>query len=263
MSDFLEIKDLNISFHKWGTIVPAVNGVNFTMDRNEILCIVGESGSGKSVTAKSLLRLLPSESTHYNSGEILFENKDLLKTSKRGLRNIGRKNISMIFQDPLSSLNPVYKIKRQMIALIRLHDKSIRYKDAYAKAERLLESVEITNTKKVLENYPFELSGGMRQRVMIAMAISSNPSLLIADEPTTALDVTIQSQILKLLTQIQKENGLSIMFITHDLSIVYEIADRIIVFQEGLIVEQGTRDEIFYHPKHDYTKKLLNSMLRI
>ena len=262
MPSLLQVEDLHVSFEKSGAVTQAVRGVDFAVERNETLCIVGESGSGKSVTAKSILRLLPADVTRYQ-GRIRFEGEDLLALRSAELRRIAGSRITMIFQDPLTSLNPVYRIGQQMISLIRLHDRSMDREAAYAKAKGLLESVEINRVESVLENYPFELSGGMRQRVMIAMAISTDPSLLLADEPTTALDVTVQAQILKLLAQIQRDNHLSIVFITHDLAVAHEIADRIAVFHDGRIVEQGAADRIFYEPQQAYTKKLLNSVLRV
>lgn len=259
----LSVSDLRVSFTQHGrTVTEAVRGVSFELGSDETLCVVGESGSGKSVTAKSLLRLLPPESTRY-AGQMRYEGRDLLQMSDRELRGYAGGRIGMIFQDPLSSLNPVYTIRQQMTDVIRLHDPSVTETQARTTARQLLEDVEIRQAEAVLGNYPYELSGGMRQRVMIAMALSAKPALLVADEPTTALDVTVQAQILQLLQKIQAEHGLSIMFITHDLAIAHELADRIVVFNHGQIVEQGTVDDIFFAPQHAYTKTLLNSMLRI
>jgi len=273
MSELISIKNLKVSFIRSGALLNAVNGVSFDIHKGEILCIAGESGSGKSVTAKAILQLNPPDVTIYDEGKILYypngndgpsENGvDLLAMNRRQLSRIAGSKISMIFQDPLTSLNPVYKVGQQMTAMLKLHNPGMSSEAAKKRAAELLESVEIRQSERVLNNYPFELSGGMRQRVMIAMAISGDPDLLIADEPTTALDVTIQAQILKLLLDIHERSGLSIIFITHDLSVVYQIADRVIVFNKGCIVEQGSKDEIFYHPQMDYTKKLLDSVLRV
>ena len=263
MGELIRFNNLKVSFIRSGAYMNAVNGVSFHVDKGEILCIAGESGSGKSVTAKSILQLNPPDTTLYEDGEILYNGENLLAMNRKQLSRIAGSKISMIFQDPLTSLNPVYKVGQQMSALLRLHNPGMSKSDALKRAAELLESVEIHQPERVLNNYPFELSGGMRQRVMIAMAISGDPDLLIADEPTTALDVTIQAQILKLLLDIHKRSGLSIIFITHDLSVVYQIADRVIVFNKGQIVEQGTKEEVFLNPKDDYTKKLLNSVLRI
>lgn len=263
MSRLLEIDDLRVSFARDGALVPAVRGVSFSMDKGEVLCIVGESGSGKSVTAKSILQLNPEDSTFYEQGRILFDGSDLLGMSRRQLNRYAGTRISMIFQDPLTSLNPVYRVGQQMVSFLLLHNKEMSKQQAWDRSAELLQSVEILDAEHALRSYPFELSGGMRQRVMIAMALANNPELLIADEPTTALDVTTQAGILKLLMHMHKENGTSMIFITHDLSIVYSIADRILVFHDGVIVEGGSRDQIFYHPKQDYTKTLLNSVLRV
>ena len=263
MSELISIKNLKVSFIRSGSLIKAVNGLSFDVKKGEILCIAGESGSGKSVTAKSILQLNPPDTTIYEDGEILYNGGDLLRMNRRQLSRIAGSKISMIFQDPLTSLNPVYKVGQQMGAMLRLHNPSMSREDAKKRSIELLESVEIRQADRVLNNYPFELSGGMRQRVMIAMAISGDPDLLLADEPTTALDVTIQAQILKLLLDIHKRTGLSIIFITHDLSVVYQIADRVIVFNKGDIVEQGTKEEIFLNPQMPYTKKLLDSVLRV
>lgn len=262
-TNLLDIQDLKVSFVRSGKLVHAVNGVSFSLAKGEVLCIVGESGSGKSVAAKSILQLNPDDTTIYESGNIFFEGADLLPMSRKELNQYAGSKISLIFQDPLTSLNPVHKIGFEMESLLRLHDKTMSKEEARKRSIELLESVEIHGAERVLNNYPFELSGGMRQRVMIAMGISSNPDLLIADEPTTALDVTTQAEILNLLMEIHEKSGVSIIFITHDLSIVYKIADRILVFHDGLIVEEGSKDAIFNNPQQDYTKMLLNSVLRI
>lgn len=263
MSKLLEIEDLRVSFARGGALVPAVKGVSFSMDRGEVLCIVGESGSGKSVTAKSILQLNPEDTTFYEQGRILFDGSDLLGMNRRDLNRYAGTKVSMIFQDPLTSLNPVYRVGQQMTSFLLLHNKEMTKRQAWDRSADLLQSVEIHDAERALRSYPFELSGGMRQRVMIAMALANSPELLIADEPTTALDVTTQAGILKLLMRVHEDNGTSMIFITHDLSIVYSIADRILVFHDGVIVESGSRDQIFYHPKQDYTKTLLNSVLRV
>jgi ABC-type dipeptide/oligopeptide/nickel transport system ATPase component len=243
--------------------MPAVRDVSFKIADGEVLCIVGESGSGKSVTAKSILRLLPSDSAVYLGGRIMFEGSDLLTAPYELLRKVRGWRISMIFQDSLSSLNPVYSIGRQMREVLRLHHRELRREDLTSRAEELLCDVEIKDPARALSLYPHQLSGGMRQRVMIAMALVSDARLLIADEPTTALDATIQSQILKLLLRLRDERGISIVLITHDLGVVYTAADRVIVFHNGRAEEESSKEELFSRPKTDYTKRLLNSMPRL
>ncbi|SDF96929.1 peptide/nickel transport system ATP-binding protein [Fontibacillus panacisegetis] len=260
----LEIKDLSVAFRKNQVTTPVFSGLSFDIYQGETVCLVGESGSGKSVTAKAIMRLLPTDSVSYPEGEIRFNGQDLLSHSEREMEQIRGDQIAMVFQDALSALNPVYTIGTQMVDLIRLHAKEkLSRRQALAQAKKLLAQVDIRHADEVVKQYPFQLSGGMRQRVMIAMALSSRPRLLIADEPTTALDVTVQSNILKLIRQLKEQFGMTILFITHDLGVVYEMADRVLVLRQGELVESGTRDEIFTRPRHTYTKQLLNSMPRI
>ncbi|MNI17469.1 Oligopeptide transport ATP-binding protein OppD [compost metagenome] len=260
----LEIKDLSVAFRKNQVTTPVFSGLSFDIYQGETVCLVGESGSGKSVTAKAIMRLLPTDSVSYPEGEIRFNGRDLLSHSEREMEQIRGDQIAMVFQDALSALNPVYTIGTQMVDLIRLHAKEkLSRRQALAQAKELLTQVDIRHADEVVKQYPFQLSGGMRQRVMIAMALSSRPRLLIADEPTTALDVTVQSNILKLIRQLKEKFGMTILFITHDLGVVYEMADRVLVLRQGELVESGTRDEIFTRPRHAYTKQLLNSMPRI
>lgn len=257
----IEIKDLTVKFTRNEEQTTVFQDLSFDIYDGEIVCLVGESGSGKSVIAKSILQLLPVQPS---KGEILFEDQDLLKLNEKQLQKIRGKEIAIIFQDALSSLNPVYTIGTQMIDVIRLHtSKKLSKSAAKEQVIDLLKQVEITRAEEVISQYPFQLSGGMRQRVMIAMALSTQPKLLLADEPTTALDVTVQSNILKLLHKIKKQYKMTILFITHDLGVVYEMADRVIVIRQGELIEQGTKEQIFRDPQHPYTKQLLNSMPRI
>ncbi|MBD3110343.1 ABC transporter ATP-binding protein [Bacillus sp. AGMB 02131] len=259
MEKVLEVKDLNISFHTFGGEVQAIRGVSFDLFKGETLAIVGESGSGKSVTTKSIMRLLPPGNSEIKSGEILFGDKDIAKLSEREMQKVRGKEISMIFQDPMTSLNPTMKIGKQIMEPILKHHK-ISKTDAKARALELLELVGIPNPEQRFEQYPHQFSGGMRQRVVIAIALACDPKILIADEPTTALDVTIQSQILELMKDLQSKINTSIIFITHDLGVVANVADRVAVMYGGKIVEVGTVDEIFYNPQHPYTWGLLSSM---
>lgn len=259
MSLLLKVKDLAISFNTYNGEVQAVRGVNFEIRKGETLAIVGESGSGKSVTSSAIMGLLPKPQAIIKSGQIVFEGKDLLKKSNKEMQKIRGKDISMIFQDPLSSLNPTMKIGNQMIEVLMKHQQLSKDK-AIKRAIELLKQVGISSPEMRMQQYPHQFSGGMRQRVVIAIALACNPKLLIADEPTTALDVTIQAQILELLRQIQKETNCGIIFITHDLGVVANIADRVAVMYAGKIVEYGTVEEIFYQPKHPYTWGLLGSM---
>ena len=257
----LEIKDEKLSFFTPAGEVKALNGVSFSMNEGEVLGIVGESGSGKSVTAYSIMGL-----TAYPGkligGTIYFNGHQIEKMSEKEMRKIRGNEVSIIFQDPMTSLNPVYTIGNQITEVIRLHtDKS--KKEAYDRAKELLELVGINEPTKRLKQYPHELSGGMRQRVMIAIALACEPKLLIADEPTTALDVTIQAQILELMQELRQKLGMSIIMITHDLGVVASMCERIAVMYAGHIVEYGTADEIFYEPKHEYTKGLINSIPKL
>lgn len=257
----LSVKNLSVSFKNGeGVFVPAVSKVSFDLEAGEILGIVGESGSGKSVTALSILKLLPyPKAQHSADSKIFYTEGDLLSCSEDILRMIRGKEIAYIFQEPMSSLNPLHTIGNQLIENIKIHNK-ISDKKAYSKALDLLKQVEIPNPKERMKAYPYELSGGQRQRVMIAMAISNNPKLLIADEPTTALDVTIQEQVIDLLLKLCRKMNMAMIFISHNLRLVQKIADKVCVMQNGKIVEQGTVADIFAHPRHPYTKKLLDSL---
>lgn len=257
----LEIKDEKLSFFTPAGEVKALNGVSFSMNEGEVLAIVGESGSGKSVTAYSIMGL-----TAYPGkligGTIYFNGHQIEKMSEKEMRKIRGNEVSIIFQDPMTSLNPVYTIGNQITEVIRLHTGKSK-KEAYDRAKELLELVGINEPTKRLKQYPHELSGGMRQRVMIAIALACEPKLLIADEPTTALDVTIQAQILELMQELRQKLGMSIIMITHDLGVVASMCERIAVMYAGHIVEYGTADEIFYEPKHEYTKGLINSIPKL
>ena len=257
----LEIKDEKLSFFTPAGEVKALNGVSFSMNEGEVLGIVGESGSGKSVTAYSIMGL-----TAYPGkligGTIYFNGHQIEKMSEKEMRKIRGNEVSIIFQDPMTSLNPVYTIGNQITEVIRLHTGKSK-KEAYDRAKELLELVGINEPTKRLKQYPHELSGGMRQRVMIAIALACAPKLLIADEPTTALDVTIQAQILELMQELRQKLGMSIIMITHDLGVVASMCERIAVMYAGHIVEYGTADEIFYEPKHEYTKGLINSIPKL
>ena len=257
----LEIKDEKLSFFTPAGEVKALNGVSFAMNEGEVLGIVGESGSGKSVTAYSIMGL-----TAYPGkligGTIYFNGHQIEKMSEKEMRKIRGNEVSIIFQDPMTSLTPVYTIGNQITEVIRLHTGKSK-KEAYDRAKELLELVGINEPTKRLKQYPHELSGGMRQRVMIAIALACEPKLLIADEPTTALDVTIQAQILELMQELRQKLGMSIIMITHDLGVVASMCERIAVMYAGHIVEYGTADEIFYEPKHEYTKGLINSIPKL
>ena len=260
MGKLLEVKGLVTQFKvDKNKIINAVDRSSFTLDEGETLAIVGESGSGKSVTALSVMGLVPNPPGHIEAGEILFQGRDLLKLSKKEMRSIRGNHISMIFQEPMTSLNPVYTIGKQITESIRLH-MGLSKKDAEARAVELLRKVQIPDPEKRLKTYPHQLSGGMRQRVMICMALACEPKLLIADEPTTALDVTIQAQILDLFHKIQEDLNTATIFVTHDLGVVARIADRVAVMYAGKIVEIGTAEEIFYDPRHPYTQGLLRSL---
>ena len=257
----LEIDDLHVSFFTPAGEVKAVNGVSYSVEAGRTLGIVGESGSGKSVTAYSIMGL-----TAYPGkligGTIYFNGHQIEKMSEKEMRKIRGNEVSIIFQDPMTSLNPVYTIGNQITEVIRLHTGKSK-KEAYDRAKELLELVGINEPTKRLKQYPHELSGGMRQRVMIAIALACEPKLLIADEPTTALDVTIQAQILELMQELRQKLGMSIIMITHDLGVVDSMCERIAVMYDGHIVEYGTADEIFYEPKHEYTKGLINSIPKL
>ena len=258
----LEVNDLKTYFDTDEGTVKAVDGVSFHIDKGETLAVVGESGSGKSVASLSAMRLIPTPPGRIADGEILFEQQDLVKKSEREMRRIRGNEISMIFQEPMTSLNPVYTVGDQIAEAIVLHQGK-SYREALRLAAEMLDLVGIPEPGKRIKNYPHQMSGGMRQRVMIAMALSCGPKLLIADEPTTALDVTIQAQILDLMRKLQGEIGMSILFITHDLGVVAEVANRVVVMYAGRAVEEGSAEEIFGEPKMPYTLGLMNSIPRV
>ncbi|MDQ0195604.1 ABC transporter ATP-binding protein [Paenibacillus wynnii] len=259
MEHLLEVKDLAISFKIRGGEVQAIRGVSFHVDKGETLAIVGESGSGKSVTSQAIMKLIPTPQGQYKRGQILFDGQDLISKTDKQMQKIRGKEIGMIFQDPMTSLNPMMKVGRQITEVLFKHEK-ISNDDAVKRGIELLNLVGIPSPEKRFHQYPHEFSGGMRQRVVIAMALAANPKLLIADEPTTALDVTIQAQILDLMKELQKKIDTAIIFITHDLGVVARMADRVAVMYAGQIVEMGTAEEIFYDPRHPYTWGLLASM---
>ena len=254
----LSVQDLHTSFFTDNGEVQAVNGVSFNLDAGKVLGIVGESGSGKSVTAYSIMQIL-ADTGKIKSGHILYKGEDLTTWSEHQMSGFRGKCCSIIFQDPMTSLNPVFTIGNQIMEAIRLHTHGDKA-EAKAKALEMLRLVGINEPEKRLKQYPFELSGGMRQRVMIAMALACEPDILIADEPTTALDVTIQAQILELMQELQKKLGMAIIMVTHDLGVIAEMCDEIVVLYGGRICERGTADEIFYNPRHEYTKGLLRSI---
>ena len=258
----LEVTDLKTYFDTDEGVVKAVDGVSFHLDRGETLAVVGESGSGKSVTSLSVMRLIPTPPGRIASGQMLFEGQDLVRKSERDMRRIRGNEISMIFQEPMTSLNPVYTVGDQIAEAIVLHQGK-SYREAMKVAVEMLDLVGIPEPGKRVKNYPHQMSGGMRQRVMIAMALSCGPKLLIADEPTTALDVTIQAQILDLMRKLQREIGMSILFITHDLGVVAEVADRVVVMYAGRAVEEGDVNDIFARPQMPYTLGLMNSIPRV
>ena len=254
----LSVRDLKTSFFTHVGEVKAVRGISFDVNEGEVLGIVGESGSGKSVTSLSIMGLLQYPG-RVVAGEILLNGEDILTYSKDQMRKVRGKEIAMIFQDPMTSLNPVYTIGNQVMEMILEHEKMTK-REARARAIEMLKLVGIPAAEKRIDSYPHEFSGGMRQRVMIALALSCNPKLLIADEPTTALDVTIQAQILNLIKKLNRQFGMTTMLITHDLGVVATVCDKVAVMYGGLIMEYGTVDEIFYHPRHPYTMGLLGSI---
>lgn len=258
MEKVLEVKELAISFETFAGKVHAIRGVSFDLYKGETLAIVGESGSGKSVTTRSIMKLLANNAT-IDQGEILFKNSDLVKKTEKEMQLIRGKDIAMIFQDPMTSLDPTMTIGNQVAESLRKH-KKISKKDALERALSLLQLVGIPNAADRLKHYPHQFSGGQRQRIVIAIALICYPEILIADEPTTALDVTIQAQIIGLMKEIQRKISTSIIFITHDLGVVANVADRVAVMYGGRIVEIGTADDIFYNPQHPYTWGLLSSM---
>ena len=258
----IEVKDLKVSFFTPAGEVKAVDGISYSLGHNEVMGIVGESGSGKSVEAYSIIGLLQNPGKVIG-GSITFEGEDLLAYTPEQMRQFRGNKVSMIFQNPMTCLNPVYTIGNQLTEALLCHDSSISKAEAWEKAVEMLEKVGINNAEKRMKQYPHEFSGGMRQRAMIAMALICKPKLLIADEPTTALDVTIQAQILELMKELQKEENTSIIFITHNLGVVAEICDWVSVMYAGKIIEQGRVNDIFYNPQHPYTKGLLASMPRL
>tara|TARA_B110000438_G_scaffold295205_1_gene337831 strand:+ start:1191 stop:2789 length:1599 start_codon:yes stop_codon:yes gene_type:complete len=256
MKNIISIKNLSIGFQSQNNKKKVVDSISFNIPRGKTVALVGESGSGKTVTALSILKLLPYPSAYHDSGEIIYKNKNLLNISNKEIQSIRGKNITTIFQEPMSSLNPLHTIEKQINEILITH-KKISYLEASKKTKQLLISVGLSNISNRIKSYSYELSGGQRQRVMIAMSIANNPDLLIADEPTTALDVTIQLQILKLLKKLQKDLNMAILFISHDLDVVKSIADYICIMKNGKIIEQNSKDNIFNKPQNDYTKKLI------
>lgn len=264
MSEVIQVKDLKVSFHTFGGEVQAVRGVSFNLNKGETLAIVGESGSGKTVTSKAIMRLLPEDTIAEikEGSEIIYQQQDLVQLSDKDMRQYRGSEISMIFQDPMTSLNPTMTIGKQIAECILTH-KKISKAEAMEEAKKMLHLVNIPNPEKRIKQYPHEFSGGMRQRVMIAIALACAPKILIADEPTTALDVTIQAQIMELIQKIQSETQTAVILVTHDLGVVADVADRILVMYAGQVIEEGTTEEIFYNSKHPYTWALLRSVPRV
>ena len=261
MTPLLTVDDLRVSFATEDGVVRAVDGVSFELAEGEILAIVGESGSGKSVTAQTLTGLTRAPNAKI-SGSITYRGRELVGLDDELLRDVRGEQIAMVFQDPMTSLNPVYRVGRQIAEMIRAH-RDVSHREAEERAVELLRSVGIPNPERRVRHYPHEFSGGMRQRVMIAMALALEPQVLIADEPTTALDVTVQAQILRLIDELNRDRDLAVVLITHDLGVVAEVADRVLVMYAGQIVEDATLDEIFYDPQHPYTWGLLGSLTRL
>ncbi len=257
----LDVQNLKITFVTEDGTVKAVDDISFSIHSSETVALVGESGSGKSVTALALARLVPTPPARYDGGKLLFDGRDIAEMSATELRNLRGGKIAYIFQEPSSSLNPVFRIRNQIAEAIHLHRPDV--KNVRAEILRLLDLVGIRDPARTMEAYPHQLSGGMQQRVMIAMAVACQPKLLVADEPTTALDVTIQAQILELLHDLRQKLGMSILLITHNFAVVSKIADRVVVMYRGKIVEQGTTHEILTHPKHPYTRALLACIPRL
>ena len=262
MENVLEIEHLSLSLPSKKGMIPILHDVNLEVGEGKIMGLVGESGSGKSMTAFAVTRLLPGGGKAELDGSIRLCGRQLLGLGRKSMEEVRGRDVSMIFQEPMTCLNPVFTIGTQMTDVIRTHEK-ISKEEAFKKAVSLLEEVHIRNAEDVISCYPYELSGGMRQRVMIAIALSCHPKLLIADEPTTALDVTIQAQILELMKDLQKKLGMAIIMITHDLGVIADMCDEIIVMYAGRICERGTVDEIFYNPRHEYTKGLLRSIPKL
>ena len=261
MSTILKVDDLKVSFATEDGVVQAVGGVSFELRAGEVLAIVGESGSGKSVTAQTITGLTRAPNARI-TGSVTYRDRELNGLDDDQLRDVRGEQIAMVFQDPMSSLNPVYRVGDQITEMIRAH-RDVSKREAADRAVELLRSVGIPNPERRVRHYPHEFSGGMRQRVMIAMALALEPDVLIADEPTTALDVTVQAQILRLIDQLNRDRDLAVILITHDLGVVAEVADRVLVMYAGQIVEDATLDEIFYDPQHPYTWGLLGSLMRL
>jgi oligopeptide/dipeptide ABC transporter ATP-binding protein len=257
----LEVRNLKVSFRTEDGLVKAVDGVSFTLSEGETLGIVGESGSGKSVTMMSVMRLIIDPNARFE-GEVIYRGHDLMKLNQDRMREVRGSEMAMVFQDPMTSLNPVYRVGWQIAEQIRAHERTSK-QAARSRAIELLASVGIPHPRERVDDFPHQFSGGMRQRVMIAMALSCSPSLLIADEPTTALDVTIQAQILKLIKKLKDDFGSAVVLITHDMGVVADVADRIAVMYAGRVIEQGTKHDLFYDPQHPYTWGLLGSIARL
>jgi peptide/nickel transport system ATP-binding protein len=257
----LEVRDLKVSFRTEDGVVKAVDGVSFTLQKGEVLGIVGESGSGKSVSMMSVMRLIIDPNAVFE-GEVIYKGRDLMKLGQDEMREVRGAEIAMIFQDPMTSLNPVYRVGWQIAEQIREHEGATK-QQAHTRAAELLAAVGIPNPRQRVDDYPHQFSGGMRQRVMIATALSCNPDLLIADEPTTALDVTIQAQILELIGRLRTDFGSAVVLITHDMGVVADVADRVMVMYAGRVVERGSKSELFYDPQHPYTWGLLGSIPRL
>jgi dipeptide transport system ATP-binding protein len=259
MMNLIEVKNLKTFFYSDAGVNKAVNDASFDIPMGKTVCIVGESGSGKSITAMSIMQLID-DPGRIEGGKILLEGKNLLDLSDAQMRKVRGRDVAMIFQEPMTSLNPSYTVGYQIDEALRLHHKHLNKKERFAKVVEALDLVGIPDPKEKYGEYPFKLSGGQRQRVMIAIAMACEPKLLIADEPTTALDVTIQAQVLDLMKKLQEETGTSILFITHDLGVVYQIADEVVVMYRGHIVEKARAEELFNDPRHPYTKALLHSI---
>ena len=259
MENLLEVKNLKTFFYSDAGVNKAVNDISFEIPKGKTVCIVGESGSGKSITSLSILRLVDHPGI-IEGGEVILDGKDLLQLSDAQMRKIRGREISMIFQEPMTSLNPSFTVGYQIDEALRLHQKHLNKKQRFEKVVESLDLVGIPDPREKYREYPFKLSGGQRQRVMIAIAMACEPKLLIADEPTTALDVTIQAQVLDLMKELQDKKGTSILFITHDLGVVYQIADEVVVMYKGHIVEKASAQELFKDPRHPYTRALLHSI---
>ena len=255
---FLEVKNLKVEYTSEGKIVHAVNGVTFHLDRGRTVGLVGETGAGKTSIAKAILRILPNPGGKISDGEVYLEGEDILKRSERGMRKLRGRKISMIFQDPMTSLNPVKKVVDQIAEVIKTHNKKMSMAEATAEAIKMLGKVGIAENRA--REYPHQFSGGMKQRVVIAMALACNPDLLLADEPTTALDVTIQAQVLDMINQLKEDYNTAMIMITHDLGVVAEVCDDVAVVYAGEIIEYGTKEEVFDNPTHPYTKGLFGAI---